>query len=298
MIVEDALRTVVVEHEPQVLRRHVHRRGRAELLVHRIWVAAHVIVEQRHDSGTLDPAAMARLNDSRIASLLADAYAVRVSTRTASTSHAQHGIALFVTLESDITVTDTSGNIVRGRAVLVPPDLEHTVDSPGVTIGICYDPERLPRVAARSRCRSTVHALDGRIACKLVEQARSHRAHFESPEVMHGVASEAARWLGTETAPQLDTRVAAVIEALRERDPILPSLAISRPHLAELFARDVGTSMRSYRLWRRLLGALLAFTHSDATTAAHAAGFADLAHFSRTCRRMLGYTPTGLRDGV
>jgi AraC-like DNA-binding protein len=68
--------------------------------------------------------------------------------------------------------------------------------------------------------------------------------------------------------------------------------------LVALFARDVGTSIRSYRLWRRLLRALLAFAQGDATTAAHAAGFADLAHFSRTCRRMLGYTPTALRDGI
>jgi AraC-like DNA-binding protein len=45
------------------------------------------------------------------------------------------------------------------------------------------------------------------------------------------------------------------------------------------------------------LAAVLAFDRTDATTAAHRAGFADLAHFSRTCRRMLGYSPTGLRDG-
>jgi AraC-like DNA-binding protein len=65
-----------------------------------------------------------------------------------------------------------------------------------------------------------------------------------------------------------------------------------------LFARDIGISRRTYRLWHRLLCALRAFSTSDATSAAHAAGFADLAHFSRTCRRMLGYSPTGLRDGV
>jgi AraC-like DNA-binding protein len=62
--------------------------------------------------------------------------------------------------------------------------------------------------------------------------------------------------------------------------------------------RDIGTSMRSYRLWHRLLRALRTFSTSDATSAAYAAGFADLAHFSRTCRRMLGYSPTSIRDGV
>ncbi|HEY5949615.1 MAG TPA: helix-turn-helix domain-containing protein [Kofleriaceae bacterium] len=241
---------------------------------------------------------MTRLNDSRIGTLLGDRFAVRASARTVSTLHAQHGAALFVTLETPLTVVDTHGNVARGHVVLVPPDLENTVLSAGPTIGICYDPERLPRLAARSRARGSAQALDGRLAHKLVEQAISYRAQLEQPDVLRGIADEAADWLGTETARAVDTRVAAVIEALRDHDEAMPQLPISRAHLAELFARDVGTSMRSYRLWRRLLRALVAFTRSDATTAAHAAGFADLAHFSRTCRRMLGYTPTALRDGV
>ena len=37
---------------------------------------------------------------------------------------------------------------------------------------------------------------------------------------------------------------------------------------------------------------------TSSSTAAHAVGFADLAHFSRSCRRMLGYTPTALRRGL
>jgi AraC-like DNA-binding protein len=240
---------------------------------------------------------MARLNDSRIGTLLGDLYGVRASARTTSTLHAQHGVALFVTLEAPLTVVDARGVITRGRAVLVPPDLANSVHSPGPTIGICYDPERLPRVAARSRSRTTAHALDGRLAQKLVGLAHAHRSALDQLDVLRGIADEAAGWIGTESPRCVDARVAAVAEALRTGDE-LPAIDISRPHLAELFARDIGTTMRSYRLWRRLLRAISAFTQSDATSAAYRAGFADLAHFSRTCRRMLGYTPTTLRDGV
>jgi AraC-like DNA-binding protein len=243
---------------------------------------------------------MARLNDSRIGSMLGSVLGeracVRASTWTTSTLHAQHGVALFVTLETPLTVTDAAGRITRGRAVLVPPELAHSVYSAGPTLGICYDPERQPRLASRSRCSAGAHALDGRLARRLVEQTQSHRARLADPEVLRGIADEAAGWLATEPARPLDVRVAAAAEALRADEE--PTLTVSRAHLAELFARDVGTSMRSYRLWHRLLRALHAFARGDATTAAHAAGFADLAHFSRTCRRMLGYTPTGLRDGV
>jgi hypothetical protein len=252
---------------------------------------------------------MTRLNESRIASLLGGRYGVRASAWTASTLHAQHGAALFVTLDAELTVTGSGGEIVRGRAIVVPADLEHGVHSPGPVIGICYDPERLPRVAARCRSRAGAHALDGRLARKLIAQANAYRAELAHLDVLSGIADEAASWLArdsetpSESVCRIDSRVAAAVEALRDSDDAdsarrLPPLSISRAHLAELFARDIGLSIRSYRLWRRLLRALLAYTRTDATTAAHRAGFADLAHFSRTCRRMLGYTPTALRDGV
>ncbi len=64
------------------------------------------------------------------------------------------------------------------------------------------------------------------------------------------------------------------------------------------FVRDVGLPIRTFQLWRRLLVAVAASARLDATSAAHLAGFADLAHFSRTCRRMLGYSPTALRSGL
>jgi AraC-like DNA-binding protein len=76
---------------------------------------------------------------------------------------------------------------------------------------------------------------------------------------------------------------------------VLARLPVSRAHLRALFARDIGTPIPTYARWRRLLDALVAFGGSSATVAAHAAGFADLAHFSRTCRDMLGYSPTTLR---
>jgi len=241
---------------------------------------------------------MARLNESRISRVLGDSFGVRSSVRTVSSMHAQHGAALFITLDAPMSVTDARGERAIGRVLLVPPDLENSVHSEGPVIGICYDPERLPRLAARSRTSGTAQALDGRVARWLVEAAISHRAELTNPDALCGIAQEAATQLATEFAPRIDTRVAAIVEALRDPAEELPRLPITRSHASELFVRDIGVSIRTYRLWRRLWRALLAFARTDATAAAHASGFADLAHFSRTCRRMLGYSPTTLRDGL
>jgi AraC-like DNA-binding protein len=227
------------------------------------------------------------LNGSRIAGVLAESFAVRTSTSTATASspHAQHGHALFVGLDRDVTITTAAG-VLRGRVVLVPAGVRNAVDSPGRTIGICYDPERSP-IAARD-----ASVLDARL---LAAPAGDHLA---DPDALVAVAGELHRRIAAQPRV-LDRRVAAAVEVLRtpglDHRRELAHLPVSRAHLRALFARDIGTPIPTYARWRRLLDALAVFGGSNATVAAHAAGFADLAHFSRTCRDMLGYSPTTLR---
>jgi AraC-like DNA-binding protein len=227
------------------------------------------------------------LNGSRIAGVLADPFAVRTSTATESSPHSVHGHALFVGLDRDVTITNAAGPL-RGRVVLVPAGTVHAVASPGRTIGICYDPERSPIVAAAPR------VLDRR----LLDLALPARDHLADPTALTDVARELHRYIGAPPRA-LDRRVAAAVEVLRtpglDHRRELARIPISRAHLRALFARDIGTPIPAYARWRRLLDALAAFTGGNATRAAQAAGFADLAHFSRTCRQMLGYSPTTLR---
>ncbi|MDQ7987377.1 AraC family transcriptional regulator [Pseudomonas sp. G34] len=63
----------------------------------------------------------------------------------------------------------------------------------------------------------------------------------------------------------------------------------SQSHLQRLFDSRLGLSIRRMVLWRRLRLALrLAIQGHSLTEAAHASGFADSAHLSRTLRGMFG----------
>ncbi|WP_437547745.1 AraC family transcriptional regulator [Sorangium sp. So ce367] len=246
---------------------------------------------------------MGRLNESRISAVLADAFAVRASTAMGSTLHAEHGAAILVGLEREVTVTEPGGAVVRGRAVVVPPDLWHAAASPGPTLGFLYDPEAMPHVAGYARLRVGPCPLEGRLLSRVEGAVAAHRASLSRPDVLGGLAREVASLLARESPRRaLDGRIARVLEALRDpaadRRLAVSRAGVSEAHLQALFVRDVGLPIRTFQLWRRLLAALLAFAHLDATGAAHAAGFADLAHFSRTCRRMLGYSPSELRGGL
>ncbi len=68
---------------------------------------------------------------------------------------------------------------------------------------------------------------------------------------------------------------------------------LSASRFQHLFTREVGVPFRRYRVWHRLRAAIReAAQGSNLTTAAHAAGFADQAHFTREFRRTFGAPPS------
>jgi len=105
-------------------------------------------------------------------------------------------------------------------------------------------------------------------------------------------------------ASALDERIARVLAWLDElessdrwQEVSLPN-ALGLVHLSEsrfrhLFADEVGSSWRSYLVWRRaLVAASLALRGATLTEAAHAAGYADSAHLSRQFKALFGFTPS------
>ena len=101
----------------------------------------------------------------------------------------------------------------------------------------------------------------------------------------------------------LDSRIVSVLEHIAARhgaDCSGASLA-SLVHLSEsrfthLFRQQTGMSLSRYLLWSRMVDAVAAVAAgNNMTAAAHTAGFADLAHMSRTFRSMMGVPPSELQ---
>ena len=231
---------------------------------------------------------MARLNETRMSAVLDERLGAAFTTCLIADPHAAHATTVLVGLDADVTV-----NAVRGRAVLVPPDVVHAARCAGPVVAFTFDPELAPRIVGFARERGTT-VLDPRVAAPVHAVAAS----LASPEVLRGAGEEVAALLDRGTPARIDRRIARVAEGLREGTLDRAALAATRmspAHLRALFVRDIGVPIRTYALWRRLLHALARIGPCDYTTSAHAAGFADLAHFSRTCHRMLGYAPSQLQ---
>ncbi|MCU1739790.1 MULTISPECIES: helix-turn-helix domain-containing protein [Pseudomonas] len=98
--------------------------------------------------------------------------------------------------------------------------------------------------------------------------------------------------------PVEDPRIARALLALEHSldgkvsaDTLARAANLSLSQLERLFASRIGLPIRRLVLWRRLRLALAqVLAGHSLTAAAHEAGFADSAHFSRTMKKLFGVT--------
>jgi AraC-like DNA-binding protein len=209
-------------------------------------------------------------------------------------------------VEGDICVrTSDNGRWSRGAGVLTAPDILHAVDADGVEVVLIFmDPESDAGAMFR-------HAFQGPM--RLIDSTeRAALMHGADPSVfVRDGADEwsrsAARILGL-TPPNgrrpIHPRVRKLLSLLRdgvEGDASLEVLAeavgLSPSRLMHVFTESIGIPLRPYLSWLRLQRAAAAIVSGKAslTEAAHAAGFADAAHMSRSFKRALGVAPSALR---
>lgn len=108
---------------------------------------------------------------------------------------------------------------------------------------------------------------------------------------------------GTEPSVISDERIlraTAYIRAHIDRaltlDEVATEAFLSPSRFRHLFVEQTGMALRPYILWRRFIRAWeLLMARESLSAAAHAAGFADAAHLTRTSRRMFGFPPSAIQ---
>ena len=123
-----------------------------------------------------------------------------------------------------------------------------------------------------------------------------------------GAARDVVRALtgGIESGVVVDERILRATAYIRSHldaplslDEVAAVACLSPSRFRHLFVEETGMALRPYILWRRFLHVweLLSAGHT-LSAAAHAAGFADAAHLSRTSRRMFGFPPSAMQLGA
>lgn len=200
---------------------------------------------------------------------------------------------LVVGVDRDLAVT-AGGRTVVARTALVPPRVEHQLDTRGGRLVSCYlDPSSGRAAACRDRCRESTNGI-------FVD----HSA-YRSLTTLPSDTAAAWRWLEmaapTSTRP-MDPRIASAMtrinDAPAEATPLRELAAeagLSESRFLHLFRRDTGTSLRRYRSWARLLRVGAAVSAGRSLTEASAeAGFASPSHLSDTFKATFGLSPSQL----
>ena len=101
---------------------------------------------------------------------------------------------------------------------------------------------------------------------------------------------------------RMDDRVSRVLDIVRQDESsripledVARKVFLSPSRLAHLFVEEIGLPFRRYVLWRKLTRAMLMISRGNSlSSSAHASGFADSAHMTRTFHQMFGMNPQAL----
>jgi AraC-like DNA-binding protein len=213
--------------------------------------------------------------------------------------HRHHCVQLVMALDGTLRFRERPRQRWTTRAaVLVRPDAWHEVNARGTDVLIAF-------VDAESELGA---ALTERTAAEVTPVPMATVAQWRTQlgDSMSLTAARVEPWVTTtllsdRRPPSIDHRVRRVLRDLPNRlaeaeavslDAVAASVGLSPSRFLHLFTMSVGVPLRPYVLWLRLqCGASELARGKSVADAAHAAGFSDAAHFTRTFRRMIGVTP-------
>lgn len=207
----------------------------------------------------------------------------------ATAEHRHHAVQVLVS-DSPVAV-QLGSEMVVARMIEIPADVPHRIVE-GSTNG-------------------TVMFVDGDT------QRRRTRTVGAAPPPPATLGFDATRMTYPEAASTAEVLLASIGASAEPPDSLSPAIdgsirlldgeltaratdlaarvGLSASEFSRRFTREVGLPFRSYRKWRRLLLAIEALAcGANLTGAAHAAGFADSAHLTRTFKAMFGIAPSDL----
>jgi AraC family transcriptional regulator len=221
--------------------------------------------------------------------LLAPAY---VSHR-----HRHHAAQITFGLDGPVVFETPQTGVHSADLLLIPPDIPHAHPAFGAAAMLFLEPESIEWAHFSEGGNGGLlplsfdHRLRSFALCAAAGDAVAAQAlvdHLMGKSVSYSTG--------------FDPMVSQACEQIRQRlnGPItLAELARavhrSPSRLAHRFREATGVPLRRFILWCRLrVAAEIAMRGSSLTEAAHAAGFADSAHLSRTFRSMFGIAPSFL----
>lgn len=216
--------------------------------------------------------------------------------------HRHHAIqiTLAITEQFEVIVAD---QVSLSQGIIIGQDVQHQVSGQAAWVATLFvNPETPLAATIRSEVlQNASHHLLLETAVSpirpLLQKAQQHTLTCD--QAQHVLQQILSHLLGHVVHPfQVDPRVQNALDLIQQQTEkkipahtLSAAVFLSEGRFRHLFKAEIGVPLRRYLLWQRLTMGMYNICHGqNFTEAAHEAGFTDLAHFSRTCRLMLGIT--------
>jgi AraC-like DNA-binding protein len=183
------------------------------------------------------------------------------------------------------------------RTAAIPAGMAYEFDMGGEPLAVFYVEPNVAGVDALTPLVDGAQEVGGALigtkgAVAPFRQLYESRASGEIGAVLKELIDFSKRRSGR----PMDPRVSRAVDSLQRHhgdltpvEEIAAVVGLSASRFQHVFTQNVGVPFRRYRAWHRLRAAIREVTHGASyTAAAHAAGFADQAHFARDFRRTFG----------
>ena len=222
--------------------------------------------------------------------------------------HSHHAFQVTVSLGDPVAFSEGDDQWIEAGGAVIMADQTHAFDPRQQHIAMIFvDPETREGIWLRRSLRATINA----IAPERLESATAAlRAFWERPgdalataAMVNGVVRGLCD--GPPPMRKLDDRIVRALAIVRQMEApkirleeVADAVFLSPSRFQHLFSEEVGLPFRRYVLWRKLARSLVEVGRgATLSTAAHASGFSDSAHLTRTFIQMFGIPPTLMLGG-
>jgi AraC-like DNA-binding protein len=226
---------------------------------------------------------------------------VWVGNADATGVHAHHAIQITLPLSDRTVRLRRPGEEWSFHAgAIIAANQEHAFEGQGALVALVFaEPESRQGLVLQQRYPEGISALDpALLAQECSDLADALAQGVSDEELVPRARAVIFKLTSLQELPArpLDARIARAIEVIKgQLDEAVTMAQIARAvHLSperfrHLFLEQTGMRFRPYLLWLRIELAVAAWAAgATLTEAAHAGGFADSAHLSRTFKRMFG----------
>ena len=217
--------------------------------------------------------------------------------------HSHHAFQVTFGLSGPVRFSEDGETWREYDGAVIMADQRHSYDPAGRRGAMLFvDPETREGHWLRRSLHETITAI---APARLERLLPPLQAFWEEPLDARGTAElvlSTVRGLCAGPPPPhaLDDRIVRALAIVRQMDApkirleeVADAVFLSPSRFQHLFSEEVGLPFRRYVLWRKLTRSLVEIGRgANLSAAAHASGFADSAHLTRTYHQMFGISPS------